>query len=76
VKSKMEAGSLIPPIQEGDIIDNLFIEGLGRQKKDGIGKVDNFVVIVPGTEENKSYRVKIKKVYDRFSFGEIYDQEI
>lgn len=62
-------GSL-PPVKEGDIIQDLKIIGIGR-KGDGIGKVDNFVVIVPETDEGQSYTVEINKVLSTVAFGQI-----
>ena len=61
-----------PPIEEGQVIDDLMIIGLGR-KGDGIGKVNNFVVIIPQTEVNQTYKVKITKVMSTVAFGEIHN---
>ncbi len=67
------ADTTTPPVTAGDIID-LDIIGLGR-KGDGIGKIDNFVVIVPNTEEGTSYQVEIKKVHPTVAFGVIHDEQ-
>ena len=63
----MDSGS-IAPVVEGDIIEEFEIVGVGK-KGDGIGKVDNFVIMVPNTEQGKTYKVKITKVLSKFGFG-------
>ncbi len=68
----MTEGENTPPIEEGQVVDDLMIIGLGR-KGDGIGKVNNFVVIVPQTEVNQTYKVKITKVMSTVAFGEIHN---
>ena len=57
-----------PPITEGDVLDNLEIISIGK-KGDGVGKINNFVVIVPNTQEHQTYKVKITKVLDTVAFG-------
>ncbi len=57
------------PVKEGDIVEAK-CEGTG-EKGDGICKVNGFVIIVPGTEIDKTYKIKINAVRGRVSFGEI-----
>jgi len=58
------------PVNRGDILD-LNCESVGT-KGDGICRYENFVVIVPGMEIGTSHRVKITKVLNNLSFGELY----
>ena len=60
------------PVYEGQEIENLKITNIGR-KGDGIGRVDNFVVIVPETMEGHKYNVKITKVYKNLAFANIHE---
>ncbi len=60
------------PIQEGDIVD-LTIESTGA-KGDGIAKIDNFVVIVPGVQEGETVKVKITRVLKKMAFGEVVEE--
>lgn len=61
-----------PPIKEGDIIE-ITIEGTGA-KGDGIGKIDNFVVMVPGAREGDTVKVRITRVLRRMAFGELAEE--
>lgn len=62
-----------PPIKEGDIIENLSIISMGK-KGDGVGKINNFVVIVPNTQEGQSYNVKVTKVLQTVAFGVVNNE--
>lgn len=64
------AENIEPPVSEGQIIDSLSIFATGS-KGDGLGKVDGFVIIIPGTVVNQTYKVKITKVTSTVAFGEI-----
>jgi len=57
------------PIKEGDEIE-VTIESTGA-KGDGVAKIDNFVVIVPGAKEGQTVRVRITRVLRKMAFGEI-----
>ena len=61
------------PVKEGDIIEAK-CEGKGT-KGDGICKIDGFVIIVPGTEIDQTYKIKINAVRGRVAFGEITPEE-
>lgn len=61
------------PVKEGQVVD-LQIEAVG-EKGDGIGKIEGFVVIVPNTKVGETYCVKITKVRQKVSFGEIVSDE-
>ena len=56
------------PIKEGDEVD-ITIEAMGS-KGDGIGKVEGFVVFVPGVQSGETVKVKIKEVRGRSAVGE------
>ncbi len=57
------------PVEVGDELD-LTIESTGA-KGDGIAKVNNFVVIVPGAKQGEIVKVKISRVLKKMAFGEI-----
>ena len=46
------------------------IEAVGS-RGDGIAKVNNFVVFVPGGQANSTVHVRITAVHDRFATAEI-----
>ena len=54
-------------LKEGDVID-VFISDVGK-KGDGIGKMMDFIVIVPGTVKGTTVRVKITNVSAKTAFG-------
>ncbi|MCD6434637.1 MAG: TRAM domain-containing protein [Candidatus Diapherotrites archaeon] len=56
------------PVEEGKEY-NVTIEALGS-KGDGIAKIQGFVVIVPGTKEEDSVKVKINAVRGSVAFAE------
>ena len=60
------------PIQEEDVID-VTIESIGA-KGDGIAKINNFVIIVPGVQEGEKVKVKITKVLNKMAFGEVVNE--
>lgn len=57
------------PVEEGKTY-SIKIEGLGKEG-DGIGRVNGFVVIVPGTKEGQTVKVRITKVARKVAFGEV-----
>lgn len=54
-------------LKEGDVMD-LLITDVGK-KGDGIGKVMNFIIIVPGTAKGNTVRVKITNISAKTAFG-------
>jgi len=62
----------VPTVKENDIIISKCIS-IGK-KGDGIFKYDGFVVIVPNTEINKTYTLKITKVLNNLSFAEVVEE--
>ena len=64
----MTQQNIAPPIREGEVIENLEIISIGK-KGDGVGKISNFVVIVPNTQEGQTYKVKVTRVLDTVAFG-------
>ncbi len=69
--SFMSAGSRGPsvPVEEGKVYEAK-IEDIGREG-DGLARIQNFVVFVPGTKVGDEIRVKITKVHRRMAFGEV-----
>ncbi|MSR86430.1 TRAM domain-containing protein [Candidatus Woesearchaeota archaeon] len=61
------------PVEMGDEIE-VTIESTGA-KGDGIAKVNNFVVIVPGAKEGDKVKVKITRVLKKMAFAEIVTGE-
>ena len=59
----------IKPVSVGDEKD-VTIEAVGR-KGDGIAKVDNFVLFIPGATEGQTVKVKVNKVLNNVGFAEI-----
>ncbi|MBI5798210.1 TRAM domain-containing protein [Candidatus Woesearchaeota archaeon] len=57
------------PVEVGDVIE-VTIESTGA-KGDGIAKVNNFVVIIPGAKEGQKVKVKITRVLKKMAFAEI-----
>jgi len=57
------------PVKQGDEIE-ITIESTGA-KGDGVAKLDNFVIIVPGAKEGDRVRVRITRVLRKMAFGDI-----
>src|SRR6266571_1085950 len=57
------------PVQEGQEID-VTIDSVGR-RGDGIARMNNFVIFVPGTNAGDKVKVKITMVRDTFATGEV-----
>lgn len=57
------------PVEEGKVYDAK-IEDIGREG-DGLARIQNFVVFVPGTKIGDSVKVRITKVHRRMAFGEV-----
>ncbi len=57
------------PVNRGDVVE-VTIEGTGA-KGDGIAKVNNFVIIVPGVSEGDRVKVRITRVLKKMAFGEV-----
>lgn len=43
-------------------------------KGDGIGRYNNFVIIVPKTNIGRIYLVEVTKVLKRFAFGKVIEE--
>ena len=54
-------------IKKDDIIE-LKIESIGM-KGDGVGNVKGLIIMVPKTEIDKTYEVRITGVYQKYAFG-------
>jgi|TARA_Y100000034_G_C6910343_1_gene424404 predicted RNA-binding protein with TRAM domain len=59
-----------PPVREGEEIDDIFIESVGREG-DGVAKVDGFVVFVPHAQKGEYVNIKITKVARKVAFAEL-----
>ncbi len=57
------------PVEEGKVYEAK-IEDIGREG-DGLARIQNFVVFVPGTKIGDQIRVRITKVHRRMAFGEV-----
>ena len=57
------------PVKEGEEYD-VTIEAVGR-KGDGIARIENFVIFVPGAHEGDKVRVRITGVGGNFATGTI-----
>lgn len=57
------------PVEEGKVYEAR-IEDVGREG-DGLARIQNFVVFVPGTNVGDQVRIRITKVLRRMAFGEV-----
>ena len=57
------------PIEEGKVYEAK-IEDIGREG-DGIARIQNFVVFVPGTKIGDQVKIRITRVGRRMGFGEV-----
>ncbi len=57
------------PVEEGKVYEAK-IEDLGREG-DGLARIQNFVVFIPGTKVGEQVKVKITRVLRRMAFGEV-----
>jgi len=57
------------PVREGDVLD-VKIVATG-EKGDGIARVNNFVVFVPGKKEGEEAKIRITKVLRKVAFAEV-----
>ncbi len=57
------------PVEEGKVYEAK-IEDMGREG-DGLCRVDNFVVFVPGTKVGEQVKFRVTKVLRRVAFGEV-----
>lgn len=57
------------PVEVGKVYDAK-IEDIGREG-DGLARIQNFVVFVPGTKIGDEVKIKITKVHRRMAFGEV-----
>ncbi len=57
------------PVKVGEEYDVEITET--GSKGDGIARIKNFVVFVPGSKKGEKRRIKIKEVRNKFAVGEI-----
>jgi len=57
------------PVEEGKIYEAK-IEDIGREG-DGLARIQNFVVFVPGTKVGDQVKIRITRVLRRMAFGEV-----
>lgn len=57
------------PIKEGEEYD-VTIEAVGR-KGDGIAKIENFIIFVPGTKAGDQVKVKITEIKGSFATANV-----
>jgi len=62
-------GRMTAPVEEGDVVEvEIVDEG---SEGDGVAKVENYTVFVPGGDEGDVVEVEITEVKPRFGFGEV-----
>ncbi|WP_135823402.1 23S rRNA (uridine(2552)-2'-O)-methyltransferase [Halorussus ruber] len=65
-------GRMTAPVEEGDVVEvEIVDEG---SEGDGVAKVDNYTVFVPGGDEGDVVEVEITEVKPRFGFGEVVEK--
>ncbi|OGS46490.1 MAG: deoxyribonuclease [Euryarchaeota archaeon RBG_16_67_27] len=57
------------PVEEGKVYEAK-IEDIGREG-DGIARIQNFVIFVPGTKIGDQVKIRITRVGRRMGFGEV-----
>ena len=57
------------PVEEGQEID-VTIDSVGR-RGDGIARVNNFVIFIPGTNAGEKVKIRITGVRNSFATGEV-----
>src|SRR5216683_3289903 len=57
------------PVEEGQEVD-VTIDSVGK-RGDGIARINNFVVFVPGTNQGDQVKVRITSVRGNFATGEV-----
>ncbi len=57
------------PVEEGKVYEAK-IEDIGREG-DGLARIQNFVVFIPGTKVGDQVKVRITRVLRRMAFGEV-----
>ncbi len=60
------------PVEEGKVYEAK-IEDMGREG-DGLARIQNFVVFIPGTKVGDHVKVKITRVLRRMAFGEVVQE--
>ncbi len=60
-------------MEEGKVYEAT-IEDLGREG-DGLARIENFVVFVPGTKIGDRVKIRITRVLRRMAFGEVVKEE-
>jgi len=60
-----------PPVKRGDIIE-LYIKDVSK-KGDGVGKIEDFAVFVPGAVEGEVVKVKITEVKKNCAVGKLVE---
>ncbi len=69
VKEVKEMSENNAPVSEGDELDvEIISEG---EKKDGMAKVEGFVIFVPGTKKGDKVKIKVTKVLRNVGFAEV-----
>ncbi len=60
------------PVKEGEEYE-VKIEDIG-QEGDGLARVENFVVFVPGTKIGDEVKIKVTRVFRRSAIGEVVEE--
>ncbi|OGS61098.1 MAG: deoxyribonuclease [Euryarchaeota archaeon RBG_19FT_COMBO_69_17] len=62
----------VAPVEEGKVYEAK-IEDMGREG-DGLARIQNFVVFVPGTKVGDQVKIRITRVHRRMAFGEVVQE--
>jgi len=57
------------PVEEGKVYEAK-IEDIGREG-DGLARIQNFVIFVPGTKVGDQVKIRITRIGRRIGFGEV-----
>lgn len=58
----------LPPVHVNDEVE---VEIIGKGKKDdGVAKIEDYIIFIPGVNVGDKLKVKITKVLPKFAFGE------
>jgi len=65
-----EVNKRVPPVEYNDILEDLHIESIGSQG-DGIGRFENYVIIVKDAKLGENVTCRILSAKENFAFAEI-----
>jgi predicted RNA-binding protein with TRAM domain len=63
--------SRLVPVEEGETYD-VTIQDIARQR-DGIARIEGFVIFVPSTKVGDEVQIKVEKVLPKFAFASVVE---